>query len=125
MMKNMAHWSFHLSLLLASCGSGEKAPDVSNIKVDLQTLRFEKDFFAMDTNQLANSFEALNKKYPVFTGEFTVMILGIPMQDTSGMKFYAMKRFCPDYRPIKEAADLAFGDFTENRSRRSGGVCNM
>ena len=121
MMKNLA-LVLSLSLLLASCGSGEKAPDVSNIKVDLQTLRFEKDFFAMDTNQLASSFEALTKKYPVFTGEFTEMILGIPMQDTSGMKYYAMKRFLSDYRPIKEAADLAFGDFAKTEAEIRKGL---
>ena len=49
MMKNII-LVLALPLFLASCGSGDKTPDVSNIKVDLQTLRFEKDFFAMDTN---------------------------------------------------------------------------
>ena len=78
---------FALPLLFIACGPGENTPDVSNIKVDIQTLRFEKDFFAMDTNQMPASFAALAKKYPFFAGQFTEMILGIPMQDTSGMKF--------------------------------------
>ena len=74
------------SIFLAACGSGNKTPNVSNIKVDLQTLRFEKDFFAMDTNNLPASFESLSKKYPGFSLEFTEQILGIPVMDTSGMK---------------------------------------
>jgi hypothetical protein len=111
-----------LSILFAACGSGDKAPDVSNIKVDLQTLRFEKDFFAMDTNNLPTSFDALVKKYPRFSMEFAEQILGIPMMDTSGMKYYAMKRFLSDYRPIKDSADLAVGDFNKSEAAIKKGL---
>jgi hypothetical protein len=110
------------SIILAACGSGNKAPNVSNIKVDLQTFRFEKDFFAMDTNNLPASFEALAKKYPAFTFEFTEQILGIPVMDTSGMKYYAMKRFLSDYRPIKDSVDLAIGDFTQTEAAIKKGL---
>lgn len=111
-----------LSIIFASCGSGVNAPDVSNIKVELRTLRFEKDFFAMDTNNLPLSFEALVKKYPSFTGQFTEMILGIPMLDTTGMKFYAMKKFLSDYRPIKDSADKAMGDFSKTEAEIKNGL---
>jgi len=110
------------SIFLAACGSGNKSPNVSDIKVDLQTLRFEKDFFAMDTNNLPASFETLSKKYPGFSLEFTEQILGIPMMDTSGMKYYAMKRFLSDYRPIKDSVDLAIGDFTQKEAAIKKGL---
>jgi len=113
---------FVLPLLFFACGSGEKTPDVSHIKVDIQTLRFEKDFFAMDTNQMPASFAALAIKYPFFAGQFTELILGIPMQDTSGMKFYAMKKFLSDYSSIKDSADQAVGDFSKSEAEIKKGL---
>ncbi len=52
-------------LLLAGCtNSGEKIPDVSAIKVSLQTFRFDEDFSAIDTAHIGASLQKLNAKYP-------------------------------------------------------------
>lgn len=65
-----------LFFVFAGCKSGKKAPDVSGVNVTLQTDRFEKDFFALDTLHLDASLNALNKKYPGFTQDFLFNILG-------------------------------------------------
>ena len=59
-----------LSLVVAifffSCSNKKDAPDVSDIKVDVTVHRFEKDFFAIDTNQLQSSLQVVERKYPAF-----------------------------------------------------------
>jgi hypothetical protein len=53
--------------LLTSCNnSGEKIPDVSNIKVSLQTWRFDKDLYSIDTNHIADGLKKLLTEYPDF-----------------------------------------------------------
>ena len=50
----------------AGCNSGEKAPDVSGIQVSLQTFRFDKDLYAIDTNHIGDGLQKLLAKYPDF-----------------------------------------------------------
>lgn len=60
-----------LILLIASCkSSGEKKPDISNIKADVKIQRFDHDFFSMDTLQMAAALQKLQQQYPSFTGNY-------------------------------------------------------
>ncbi len=62
--------------ILGGCGSNNsKAPDVSNVKIDLKTFRFDLDMYAIDTNHIADGLTKLSKKYPDFLNFFldTVM----------------------------------------------------
>ena len=43
---------------------GKKIPDVSHIKIDVNIDRFEKILFAIDTNDIKGSMDALTQKYP-------------------------------------------------------------
>lgn len=54
-------------LLFAACGKESRTPhpDVSNIQVELQLLRFEQDIFALDTTNLQTGMQQLLGKYPV------------------------------------------------------------
>ena len=100
---------FLSALLLAGCGSGVNAPDVSDIKVELTTSRFEQDFFAIDTNNIRSSLQQLQAKYPGFVNDFVVNILGLPLlpqPDTSVDR--VLKKFIADYKPIKDTADHVF-----------------
>ena len=60
------------------CG-GDKAPDVSNIPVKVESQRLDKDLYGLDTNNLALGLMSLEKKYPDFLGFYldTVMGFGI------------------------------------------------
>ena len=67
-------------LALCSCNnSGEKIPDVSNIKISLQTSRFDIDFSAIDTNHIGQGLQQLYAKYPGFLNYYldTFMACGI------------------------------------------------
>jgi len=97
--------------LLASCNN-DNAPDVSDVKVDLEVQRFEQDFFAIDTNDLGPSLQRLQTKYPTFLNDYMVNILGIPFiagPDSSAA--LAIKTFLRDYRQIKDTADIVFKSF--------------
>ncbi len=57
--------------LLTGCGNaGEKIPDVSNVKVTLQSSRFDLDLYAIDTNHIAEGLQKLKTKYPDFLDYF-------------------------------------------------------
>ena len=71
--------AFFGALALSGCNGGEKAPDVSAIKVTLDTRRFDKDLAAVDTNHIAAGLQQLKTKYPDFLDFYldTLMGLGI------------------------------------------------
>ncbi len=48
----------------------EEVPDVSGIDVKVDLHRFEKDLFAIDTNNLSPGLSALEEKYPDFSAIF-------------------------------------------------------
>jgi len=87
---------------------------VSGIKIDIKLKRFEKDFFALDTNHLAESLQQLQQKYPGFTIDFISNILGLKapgLMNSNSEEARAVKNFLKDYRPLKDSADKIFGDF--------------
>jgi len=102
----------HLLLLpiLFSCNNNN-APDVSDIKIGLQTNRFEKDFFAIDTNHILPSLQQLHKKYPSFLPDYLENILGLPpLNDTGRATQEAIRKFISDYKPLKDSAAKIFSD---------------
>lgn len=102
-----------LMVLLASCSNNTKAPDVSGIDIPLTIIRFEKDFFAADTNNIAAALQQLQTRYPSFFPDFTSNILGLPpITDTSVQAMAAIKKFISDYTPVKDSADMVFTDFS-------------
>ncbi len=65
---------------LQSCGSkGDGAPDISNIKVKLETHRFDLDIYSIDTNRLVDGLQKLRPKYPDFLDFFldSIMLFNI------------------------------------------------
>ena len=109
-------------LLLTGCSNSD-APDVSGIDVKLETRRFERDFFRVDTNQLIPSFQELNNKYPEFLQDFITSILGLPGQiDTSIITQNGIKSFLSTYKPIYDSAEKKFGDFDKSEKEVKQGL---
>ena len=104
---------FFLSIasVLYSCKSSNDKPDVSGIPVKLETLRFEQDLFALDTNNIGPSLQALQQKYPGFLQDFMTNILGIQPADSQFA--YALKKFIADFKPVKQSSDQQFRDFSK------------
>ncbi len=99
-----------------SCNRHKNIPDVSGIKINLDTKRYEQDFFAIDTMHVAASIHALLKKYPKFTPDFIVNILGLDMDSLlleGNAQDSAVRLFIHDYTPIKDSSDLLYKNFSK------------
>ena len=96
---------FGLTLVLMfniGCSNRRATPDISRIKIDLTSKRFEKDFFNIDTANIAIELGRLEKKYPNFLNLFIYKILGLEGIDSS-MVTGALLKFMNDYRPIYDS----------------------
>ncbi|HSN07843.1 MAG TPA: hypothetical protein VLS85_02340 [Hanamia sp.] len=102
------------AIMLVSCNSNKNIPDVSSIKVNLQTKRFEKDFFAIDTTKVAESMKSILQKYPDFLPLFTANILGLDLDSLlipGNREDQAIRMFIHDYMPIKDSAEQLYNNF--------------
>jgi len=93
--------SFFLVLLcfFSSCGKKNRFSDVdlSNSPVhQVQIQRFDKDFFAIDTNNVASSLAALREKYGNFVDLYTKQIIGNPITKEDDMVYQFLTH--PAYR---------------------------
>lgn len=110
-MKNIG-FIFYSLLILVSCNTVD-TPDVSNIKVDIQVERFDKDFFEVDTNNLMPSLQQLNARYPTFFRDYVQNILGLPgISDTGNAALGAIRKFLSDYKPVKDSVDRKLVDMS-------------
>jgi len=89
---------------LGACDSNEEAPNVSGIKIPLNQLHYEQDFFAIDTNQLETSITALDKKYPGFNTVFLSNILALMPQS----ELADLKSFYRAYQPLYKQSNAIF-----------------
>ena len=78
-----------LVISLFACKKKKGIPDVSDIKVDIKLERFDRDFFAIDSNNVMPGLKDLNKKYPSVTGIFLQNVLGLD----SATAIQGVKRF--------------------------------
>jgi len=72
-------WCLFAVLTIFSCGDDIEVPDVSNIEVDVEMIRFDQLFQNIDTLQVESSLNTLKEKYPEFTPLFCNRIL--PLAD--------------------------------------------
>ncbi len=102
---------FCLSLILSSCNSADKAPDVSNIKIELVTVRFDQKLFSLDTLNMAEGLALLRSKYPDFTENFLGTILNCDPQWPADSTASYVKGFLQAYRHVYDTAQVVFKDF--------------
>jgi hypothetical protein len=114
---------FILSVLLfaASCGDAVKAPDVSGIEVKMTVQRFEKDFFAADTNKMTAEIDRLTQQYPGFMPSFMVRILNADPKWPNDTVASYVRNFIAPFRRVNDSAQLIFNNFTpyENEIKQS------
>lgn len=106
-MKKSALFLFGCVVLFA-CGNKKEIPDVSGIQVQVPIERFDRDFFAIDTNNLAVSLPALRQRHPDFYGDFMQQILGVSGADTNMATTVVVRQFIHDYKPVYEALQGKF-----------------
>jgi hypothetical protein len=98
-----------LIFLFIGCKSKRNIPDVSNISVHLKVIRFEKDFFSMDTTHLSASLDTLNANHPAFFKDYIFNILGSMPQPDSILQYVASYK--KDYQPVYNASQKLYSSF--------------
>jgi hypothetical protein len=117
--------SLYCVIFCFSCRSNKNIPDVSDIKVNLETKRYEQDFFSIDTMNIASSINSLLKKYPKVTPDFVENILGLNMDSLlipGNAQGSAVRLFIHDYRLVKDSSDLMYKDFSKETDEIKKGL---
>ena len=101
-----------ITAFLISCSNHDKIPDVSDIKIGLQTQRFEKDMFTLDSANFTAELDQLQAKYPSFGENFIYTVLRAdPAWPEDSVSAY-VRKFTSLYRHIYDSSQLIFKDFT-------------
>ncbi|HTL09112.1 MAG TPA: hypothetical protein VL307_12665 [Chitinophagaceae bacterium] len=110
----MNKWIFCIGLLALCSGCGNKnVPDVSAIKVDVSIGRFDKDFFAADTNKVEQSLTAVQNKYPYFFTDFIQNIVLEGSADTLHPVPFIVKNYISNARPLFDSVQIRFKDMSD------------
>ncbi|GAB4094099.1 gliding motility lipoprotein GldB [Flaviaesturariibacter terrae] len=100
-------------MLLAACGHDSRHPNISKIKVHLETERFERDFFRIDSNNIPSGLAALRNAHPAFYGDFLGRIVGINPADSAGQK--VVRLMLHDYKPIYDSIERKYPSLDDVR----------
>lgn len=98
-------------VLLFSCNSGDKTPDVSNIKIELKSMRFEKDLFTLDSTNYAGNLDRLISAYPSFGENFMSTILNADPTWSADSTADYVHGFTTAYKQLYDTSQLIFKDF--------------
>ncbi|MBS1591837.1 MAG: hypothetical protein JST07_06975 [Bacteroidetes bacterium] len=98
-------------IALVSCKSQKNIPDVANIQTPVTVKRFEQDFFKVDTNNVANALDSLQKKYPQFLNDYLYNILGSAPQPDSVVRY--IKIFRESFQSVYNASQKQFPSFNK------------
>ena len=107
-------------LILFSCKNKKPAPDVSDIKIDVQLKRFDKDLFSIDTNNIETSVSKLQQEYGSFLNDFLYNIMVLPPQPDSVAQ--KIKLFLHDYRFVYDSTQKKFSDFSDEFRQIKNGL---
>jgi hypothetical protein len=117
---------FLLMALIMSCGwagcsNNNKTPDVSDIKIELTTERFEREFFNLDSSQFQLQLDALIAKYPSFGENFISTILNTDPKWPADSVMNYLKSFASAYRNVYDTSQKVFSNFLpyENQVKKS------
>jgi hypothetical protein len=111
---------FPFSLLLIVLGgeacqndSEDKIPDVSDIKLEVKVQRFDKDLFAIDTNNLAAGVATLVEKYPLMMEIYPERIQsGNPDENTLEKVIGGFVKH-PQVRRLYDTCQVVYNDMSD------------
>jgi hypothetical protein len=100
-----------ITISFFSCKS-KNTPDISSVKIDLTTKRFEKDLFTADTANILPQLDKLIAGYPGFGENFMARVLAVDPKWPEDTAANYVKSFIRDYRPVYDTAEKIFADFS-------------
>lgn len=110
------------AFFIISCSDQEKIPDVSNIQVSVNLMRFEQDFFSIDTNRIDDQMQELFKKYGNFTSIYMNNILGLTYhKDSIEANEFAIKLFIKSYKNVFDSVQNKFTSINKEKEEIENG----
>ena len=103
-----------IAFVFWSCSHKSSGPDVSGIKVDVKLERFEKSFFAIDTNNIGQGLTKTHGEFPDFYPDFMQNILGVSGNPADTTTVSVTRNILRSYASF--AAEL------ENKFRNTGSL---
>jgi hypothetical protein len=113
--------SFLLVASLFSCNN-KNIPDVSAVKVDVTTQRFEQAFFALDSSNIMPQLDKLVNEYPSFGKIFLIQILGIDPRWPSDTSASYLKQYINYSKSIIDTSKKYFDDFSAHEKEIKKGL---
>lgn len=104
---------FLISVLFISCSNNDGNPEVSNIKIELQTMRFEQDLFTLDTSNFTANLDKLIARYPAFGENFVSTILNSDPAWSADSAADYVHGFITAYKTVFDTAQKVFSDFSK------------
>lgn len=98
------------SALLFSCKNKKGIPDVSGIEVSVPIVRFDNDFFSIDTNNISAGLQKLQQQHPEFYVDFMQQILGVSGADTNFNTVAVTKEFFRGYKSIYDSLQSSYNE---------------
>lgn len=89
-----------------------KKVDVSHIKVDFKSIRYDQELYQCDTNNLELSVNALGSKYPDFSSIYFNELTGFSKTDDNKVFMNSVRHFLTykDYRALFDTVFVKFPD---------------
>ena len=110
--------AFSSFFCLNSCTGGDD-PDVSDIKIEIKSRRFDRDLAGLDTANLGAGLQRLKNQYPVFLDLYLDQVMGFRIEGvytndnpgiSEGLKGFLTEK---DYRGLFDTVKVHFPDTKE------------
>ncbi len=93
-----------------SCKNKKSIPDVSGIEVSVPVVRFDKDFFSIDTNNIPAGLQKLQQQHLGFYIDFMQQILGVSGADTSFKTIAVTKELIRGYKSVFDSLQSSYNE---------------
>jgi hypothetical protein len=103
-----------ISLFLANCNKNNKILDLSSTDLEIDINRYEKKFFALDTNNLIFSLEELRKEDSAFFDFYTIQMMRFGrLTDTVSPVILSIDEFLTNknVQELRDTVNYTFADF--------------
>jgi hypothetical protein len=106
-----------LAIVWSSCKQSrtDRKVDVSRIKIDYKSVRFDKELYACDTTNLEVSINQLGSKYPDFASVYFNELTGFAKTPDNGVFINSVRHFLTykDYRALFDSVFAKYPDVKE------------
>lgn len=103
-------WTLLFAVIILSCNNRKDIPDVSGIKVDVQIVRFDRDFFLLDTFRIEAGLQRLREQHPGFYEDFMHEVLGVSGSIKDPNTLLVTKDFIRGYASIYDTLKPKFNN---------------